>query len=74
MLHVFMGQFVIFLDKQQLWQMLPNITLCAAVAEDLRNMKQTGKIHLIAVHAGWSHQAVLLLSAQSRDSVEAAQN
>jgi len=54
--------------------MLPNITLCAAVAEDLRNMKQTGKIHLIAVHAGWSHQAVLLLSAQSRDSVEAAQN
>lgn len=41
--------------------MLPNITLCAAAAEDLHHMK-SGKSHLIAVHAGWSHQAVLLLS------------
>lgn len=54
--------------------MLPNITLWAAVAGDLHNMKQTGKSHLIAMHAGWSHQAVLLLSGQNTDSVGAAEN
>lgn len=37
-------------------------------------MKWSGKSHLIAVHAGWSHQAVLLLSGQRTDSVGAAEN
>lgn len=52
--------------------MLPNITLCAAVAEDLHNMKQTGNSQLIAIHAGWSQEAVFLLSEHSTDSVGTA--